>query len=115
MSTFRAILVALIALSVAMLPVAGGTAIAKSAAQSTAQSMVAAQADCCAHGKPCQNQGKNDCGSVAGCALKCFSLSAAIVAPSAMKLTVSAVEKLGLVTPAFRSPSENPPLPPPRV
>ena len=72
MSTRRPILIALIALAVALLPVAGGMAVATPHAAFTAP-----QADCCPNGKPCEKK-TNGCGSVSGCALKCFSLTGAI-------------------------------------
>jgi hypothetical protein len=111
MSTFRAILVALVAMSVALLPVPGGM----TAAQLPAATMTAVQPDCCAHGKPCEQKGTKDCGSLAGCALKCFSLSVAAVGPTAMTSPAEVVAKFAFIAQAFPSASDNPPLPPPRV
>jgi hypothetical protein len=108
MSTRRPILIALIALAVALLPVAGEMALAHDA------SFTAAKADCCPIGKPCEKK-TDGCGSVAGCVLKCCGLTSAIAAPVAVSLTVSALEKPALALQGFRSPAENPPLPPPRV
>ena len=109
MSTRRPILIALIALAVALLPMAGGMAVATPHAAFTAP-----QADCCPNGKPCEKK-TNGCGSVAGCVLKCFNLTGAVAAPFAVSVTPSTLEKPALVTQAFRSPTQNPPLPPPRV
>jgi hypothetical protein len=110
MSTRRPILIALIALAVALLPVAGGMAFA----MPHDASFGAPQADCCPNGKSCEKK-TDDCGSVAGCALKCFNLTGAVVAPFSAALTPSALEKPSLALQGFRSPAENPPLPPPRV
>ena len=109
MSAGRTILIALIALAVAVLPMAGGIALATHDA-----SFTAAPADCCPHGKPCEKK-TDGCGSVAGCVLKCFNLTGAVAAPFAASVMPSTLEKPALVTQAFRSPTQNPPLPPPRV
>jgi hypothetical protein len=111
MNIGRAILVALIALSVAMLPVAGNVA----RAMSTEAAFGAAHVDCCPHGKPCDKGTTNDCDSMAGCALKCFSFSGAVVAPSAVNRAELPTETSALVVQSFSSSSDNPPLPPPRV
>ncbi len=110
MSTARTILIALIALAVALLPMAGGMALAM---QHDA-SFAAAPADCCPNGKPCEKKA-DGCGSVAGCVLKCFNPTGAVAAPFAAKLTPSDLEKPEFVTQTFHSPAENPPLPPPRI
>jgi hypothetical protein len=109
MSTRRPILIAIIALAVALLPMAGGIALATPHASFTAP-----QADCCPNGKPCEKK-TDGCGSVAGCVLKCFNLTGAVAAHVAAALTPSASEKPELLMQAFPSPAENPPLPPPRV
>jgi hypothetical protein len=110
MNICRHILVTLIALAVALLPMAGGMALA----MPHDASFTAAQADCCPNGKPCEKK-TDGCGSVSGCVLKCFNLTGAIAAPVAVALRAAGLEKPALVTQAFRSPAENPPLPPPRV
>ena len=110
MSTGRHILIALIALAVALLPMAGGMALA----MPHDASLTAPHSDCCPNGKPCEKK-TDGCGSVAGCVLKCFNLTGAVAAPFADTVTPSTLEKPALVAQAFRSPAENPPLPPPRV
>jgi hypothetical protein len=110
MSTARTILIALIALAVALLPMAAGMAVA----MPQDASFTAAPADCCPNGKPCEKK-TDDCGSVAGCAIKCFNLTGAVVVPFAAALTPSDLEKPSLALQGFRSMAENPPLPPPRV
>ena len=111
MSTLRAIVVILIAVSVAMLPISTGMAIAGTAVVSA----VATQPGCCDHGQPCKGKNAGGCVSPAGCALKCGSVSAAIVGTA---LRLSPRPKTGTL-PLFAwslfSPSYNPPLPPPRV
>jgi hypothetical protein len=111
MSIFRAILVSFVALAVAMLPVAGGFVDANAAA---GMSLSAAPADCCPEGQPCEKT-MPDCGSMAGCMLKCPGVSGAVVAPFAMALTVSATERPPFAVQRVLAPSENPALPPPRV
>ena len=86
MSTFRTILVSLVAMAVAMLPLAGGFAHANGA---PGMSVTNGPVDCCPEGQPCEKT-LHDCGSLAGCQLKCSGLSSAIVAPFTMALTVSA-------------------------
>jgi hypothetical protein len=111
MSLVRTIVVALVALSVAMLPVAGGMA---RAAMSHDMTLSAGEGDCCPHHQPCEKE-VDDCGSMAGCALKCFNFSGALTATVVFTLTPSVLEKFALTVPGVPSPSDNPPLPPPRV
>jgi hypothetical protein len=106
----RPILVALVALSVAMLPVTGGGALATP----HDTSLTASHTDCCPHGKPCE-QKTDDCGSVAGCVLKCCGVLASLPAPIKVALPGFASEKPAHALRNFRSPFEYPPLPPPRV
>jgi hypothetical protein len=110
MSTGRPILIALIALAVALLPMAGGMALA----MPHDAFLTASQTDCCPNGQPCEKK-TDGCGSVAGCVLKCFSLTGAITAPVAISLMASALDGPAFALQSFRSPTENPPLPPPRV
>jgi len=111
MSIVRAIVVALMALSLAMLPVAG--AMARAVPPGT--TLVASQSDCCPQGRLCEKQMSHDCGAMAGCMLKCSSFSASTVAPSGLTLVASPLPQSILVAEIVRSPSVNPPLPPPRV
>lgn len=111
MTLVRTIFVAVMAFSVAALPVAGGMA---RAAMSHEMTLAAGDGDCCHEGKPCEKK-TDDCGSMAGCALKCFNYSPAVTAPHAVQLTFSSLEKSAFIVPSVPSPSDNPPLPPPRV
>ena len=111
MSFVRAIFVAVVALSVAALPVASGMA---RAAMTHDASLAAPQTECCPQHEPCEKK-TNDCGSVAGCALKCFNYSGTVTAPSVVALTASALEISALIVPGVPSRWDNPPLPPPRA
>ena len=111
MSIVRAVLVAFIAVSVAMLPVAGVMA----RASLPDMSFNAAQSECCPQGQHCEKQAKGDCGKSAACALKCSGFSASTVAPSGLTLVPSPLQQSILVAEIVRSPSVNPLLPPPRV
>jgi hypothetical protein len=111
MNTFRTIIVVFVAMSVAMLPVAGGMVIVKS----PDVVLTAAQSDCCAPGKPCEQKGTKDCGSLAACALKCFSFSLALAGPAAVTPPAPALAKFARIAQNLSSASDNPPLPPPRV
>jgi hypothetical protein len=111
MRIVRAALVAFIALSVAALPVAG----AEMRVFSPDMSFNAAQPECCPQGQHCEKQAKGDCRKSAACALKCSSFSAATAAPSGLTLVPSPLQQTTLVAEIVRSPSVNPPLPPPRV
>ena len=110
MNIGRALLVGLVAFSVAVLPLAGGMAFA----MLHDDSLGAQQTDCCPHGKPCEKK-TDGCGSMAGCALKCFNFSGAMVLGAVVEPAPAAG-----ITPvparlAFPSNPTAPPLPPPRV
>src|SRR5512135_2832615 len=112
MDIARTLLVALVALSVALLPVAGASA--RAVAQSGAH--VAAQSDCCPQGQDCDKWGKGECGKSASCALKCSGVFAASLTSSEVTPALtSAAQQSGFVSEAPTSRSSNPPLPPPRV
>jgi hypothetical protein len=104
----RAILIAFIAVAVALPPAVGGVAQA-------APESVTAQHDCCPAGEPCESHKSKDCGQTAACVLKCFNLSAGVVALPAPAPRVETSEHVGLVTETLATASEHPPLPPPRV
>jgi hypothetical protein len=107
MSIVRAILIAFIALSVAMPPLAG--------AKATVHSSAAAQSDCCPDMAQCDKQAKGQCGGLAGCALKCSTLSAVTPMPSGLPFRLSPAHRVMVVTDGVSSRSTNPPSPPPRV
>jgi hypothetical protein len=111
MSIIRAILIAFIALSVAMPPLAG----AKAYVHSPQGLLAAAQSDCCPDMDHCDKQTKGDCADLAGCALKCSSLSAVTPITSGAVPHPSPVHKAIFTTDSATSRSTNPPSPPPRV
>jgi hypothetical protein len=111
MSNGRTILALLIALSVALLPAAGGAGI-KSPAPA-GMSVMEDMPDCCPHNaNPCQ-KGMDDCAAMATCALKCFSfagISSIVVFPLAfVRMTASFAAN------PFSSQTGSPPFRPPRI
>jgi|EndMetStandDraft_8_1072994.scaffolds.fasta_scaffold28287_3 hypothetical protein len=116
MSIGRTILALLIALSVALLPAAGVAGVSPkspdSGDMSTMEDMSAMEDmhDCCPpKANPC-----DDCGTMASCALKCFSFattaSSTVVFPS-----ISATMTVSFVGHSFPSQMGSPPFRPPRV
>ncbi|HVI65283.1 MAG TPA: hypothetical protein VM910_22270 [Bradyrhizobium sp.] len=112
MSNGRTILALLIGLSVAMLPAAGGAGI-KSPAPA-GMSAMEDMSDCCPqNADPCA-KAMDHCGTMATCALKCFSFvataSSIVVFPSTFASMV--------IPPAadpFASQTGSPPFRPPRI
>ena len=119
MSIGRTILALLVSLSVAMLPAAAGAGVsAKSPHQadmSTTEdmSMPEDMHDCCPPTNPCDHAMDN-CGSMATCALKCFSFAgtsaSVIVFPAAFAKIIAPLEHN-----PFSSQTRAPPFRPPRV
>jgi hypothetical protein len=109
MSIGRNILVTLVAVSVAILPLAG----AMVRAEPARMSMAGMTSDCCPHSKPCDK--KNDCGSVAGCSLKCSNFSGLMVSAAVAPLNLAADLAPVFARLSFHSNPFAPPLPPPRV
>src|SRR5262245_11731013 len=109
MRTVRALIVALTALSLTLLPVAG---VAASAASTDSAS---AHADCCPTDQDCGKQSKSHCNEDAACAFKCAGVSAlpltsaetASIGNASAELTP--IPRLGLPV------APNPPSPPPRT
>jgi hypothetical protein len=112
MAIARTILGVLIALSVAMLPVAGAAAF-KLKSQNTAEvSASEPMRDCCpAKPNACD---KDDCGSMATCAMKCFKYSAGIPSPLAYSFTSEDVMPL-FESIGFNSQIGSAPFRPPRL
>jgi hypothetical protein len=110
MEALRAIFIALIALSVGILPIQAGTVMAGSAAAS----IVVTQPDCCDHGQPCKSK-SGACETLPGCTLKCASSSAAIVDVSPRISPSSTATGRPLLVAGILAAIDNPPLPPPRV
>jgi hypothetical protein len=107
----RAILALLIAISLVLLPLAGGGAVA---AQSTEISVSDVQSDCCEqHGMCDTRTAKNDCASMTMCAYKCCSFAPALVSlehPLLLETSVALQASNGV-----RSRTGSPPFRPPRV
>jgi len=112
MVAIRAIIVLLVAFSVAMLPVAAGIA-APEGTHSTSKLVTSAH-DCCDHdGMPVDNVIK-DCQAAAGCASKCFSVCGVVFSSAIIHPPVTGAEP-SFVTKNFRSQTGSPPFRPPRV
>ena len=111
MGIFRAILVTLVAVSVAMLPIAGSMAYASV----SGASVLAVHSDCCPEGEPCEKEMPIDCGGSAACLLKCFNFSTALTAPMTVMMMGGTSEKSLRVAESVKAPIDTPPSPPPRA
>jgi hypothetical protein len=114
MSFARTVIAAVVALSVALLPVAGGAAFKPASAATIDMSASMSDADpmddCCPPAtSPCA-----DCGSMAVCALKCFSFTSGSVSPVVYPLNLALI-MVPLESAAFRSQTHPPPFRPPRI
>src|SRR3979490_662571 len=110
MNLGRTILALLIALSVAMLPAAGGTGVGLKSADMT--DMSAMGHDCCPpNSDPC-DKAMGDCSSMAACALKCFSFSAALFSTVVFRSILPSVAPQ-FESHLFRSQIGSPPFGPP--
>src|SRR5262245_48347028 len=112
MNAGRPILALVVALSVTMLPAAGGAGMDVKPVETAGMSAMEDVPDCCPHeADPCE-QAMDHCGTMATCALKCFSFvgtSAIITFPSASaKVTASFAAN------SFSSQAGSPPFRPPR-
>jgi hypothetical protein len=105
----RAILVALTALSVALLPVAA------TASHFSSGLSLSAGADCCPPGHDCDQQTKGGCAKDAACALKCAGVTALpLASPGIVPRPAVSAEPAPI--PRFDlSLAPNPPSPPPRA
>lgn len=110
MTIVRTIMVALTALSVALLPVA-----AASAGVSSPQVSIAAPSDCCPPGQHCDKQTKGDCAKFAECMLKCSGVSGVPLMPTGVAFIASASPQASPTTGVVTTRSSTPPSPPPRA
>jgi hypothetical protein len=127
----RAILAGLVAVSVAMLPIAGAFAVsgdepvisddvmASGQAPCQHESMasetsVASAHDCCHHDSIPTNDVMKDCYGSAGCTAKCFSVVALVFSNVAIPLPTGGTQS-HFVTNPFHSQTASPPYRPPRV
>ena len=126
----RTILAFLVALSLALLPMAGAFAVpsdepmASDVAtpsphehcdhQSTApEDVVASAHDCCDHAMPADYM-MNECHASAGCTAKCFSVVALVFSDVAIASPISGTES-DFVSNPFHSRAASPPYRPPRL
>jgi len=84
----RTLIAVLVALSVAMLPAAGGLAMVQ---KQTETAVSEPMHDCC----PGQQDKAMDCGSMAGCALKCFSFAPGLIAELLVPVSFASAVPLG--------------------
>jgi hypothetical protein len=109
----RALLVALIALSVAMLPAAGGGALKAKSTEMTEMS-ASEPMDCCPPAaNPC-DKAMDDCGCMATCALKCFSFAATSFSNIEFPMILASLSQSFASNP-FHPQAASPPFRPPRV
>jgi hypothetical protein len=112
MSIARTILVFLIALSVALLPTAGGAGLASKSADTIEMSAME-DMDCCPHkANPCDRM--DGCASMATCVVHCFSFAASGVRLPFVGLTLADNMPV-LQDDNVPSQSGSPPFRPPRV
>ena len=105
----RAVILALLALSIAAFPLARGMAHVL-----PQHAEAAADMECCHKGEPCEKK-TNDCDSNPACVLKCSSLPGTLAAASSLEPERVALSKPSRLAALFVSLSDNPPLPPPRL
>ena len=110
MRIVRAIMVAVTALSVTILPLAGIGAL-----PFAPETSIAAPLDCCPQAEHCDKQTKGDCGKSAECTLKCAGVSALPLAPTGVALSPSAAPQASALTGIATTRSSTPPSPPPRA
>jgi hypothetical protein len=106
MAVARILLALLVALSVAMLPAAGGAAMVQKPAETSVSEPMH---DCC----PGHTDQAMDCASMAGCALKCFSFSGYVVSELGAPLMLARVLPVR-ASQAVHSRAVAPPFRPPR-
>jgi|SRR5713101_6155725 len=108
----RSVIALVVALSVAMLPVAGGIAAPEEIP--SASELATSAHDCCDHdGMPADNVMK-DCQAAAGCAAKCFSVCGMVVSNPLSHPQVTGAEPF-FETKTFRPQAGIAPFRPPRV
>jgi hypothetical protein len=105
----RTILTVFVAISVAMIPLSAGMAVAKPHDVSFGTH----QGDCCPNKKPCEKKA-DDCGSLA-CVLKCLGSSVFLASSIVLQSAPGAKPTLVLAYAGLDSNPTAPPLPPPRV
>ena len=114
MAFARTIFALLIAASVALLPAAGAAAFKLKSQDATEMSATEPTHDCCPPAaNPC-DKAMDDCGTMATCALKCFSSSTGASSPLSFPLTLRGRDA-AVRGSDFHSQTGSPPFRPPRV
>jgi len=123
MRIFRAVLAALIALSVALGPATAGFAVGLEAPKiggpsklpETPKTPQLSSMDCCDHdGMPMAPMNNNDCQAAAGCAAKCFSLYGIVFSGVVPPPEIGEPEPL-MASQSLNSHTGTPPFRPPRA
>jgi hypothetical protein len=104
MVTIRAVLAAVVALSIAVVPAVGGAAIASSSHISMSDD----------EGMPC-NKAMDDSKAIAACALKCFNFAGVVVVVPVLPSAYVVHLERSFITNTFRSHPTRPPFRPPAV
>ena len=112
MVRLRTVFITLVALSVALLPVAGAVAVPMDE-MTVSDEVVASAHDCCDHESMPADQMK-DCQASAGCTAKCFNFYAVVFSGVAIPSPIGGTES-HFVSHAFHSETASPPFRPPRV
>ncbi len=113
MQLARTILAILIALSLAVLPMARAFALPKGEVAAS-ELVVASAHDCCDHeGMPAEH-GSKECQAAAGCFAKCFNFGAVEISGATVHPPAGGTESI-FVDKNFLSPTGSPPFRPPRV
>jgi hypothetical protein len=110
MKALRALFITILALSIALPPVAA----AEASVSPSGPHEIGASSDCCPPGQRCNKQ-KGDCGQDAQCALKCASLAADVLAPSNAATHFSHNPSNRVVAERVTLRVVGPPPPPPRI
>ena len=109
----RTILAFLVALSLAMLPMAGAFAV-PSDEPMVSDVVVASAHDCCDHESTPADHMMKECQASAGCAAKCFSVVALVFSGVAISSPIGGTQSHFASNP-FYSQTASPPYRPPRV
>jgi hypothetical protein len=108
----RTILAFLVALSLAMMPMAGAFAV-PSDEPTVSEVVVASAHDCCDQSMPADHAMK-DCQAAAGCTAKCFNFYALVFSGVAVPPPSGGTESRFVSNP-FHSETASPPFRPPRI
>jgi len=109
----RTILAFLVALSLAMLPMAGPVAVPRDE-PTVSEAVVASAHDCCDHESMPADHVMKECQASAGCLAKCFNFYAVVFSGVAIPSPIGGTESR-FVSHPFHSETASPPFRPPRV